>query len=405
MHLLLSFALVLLAAVLVSDLARRSILSTAVIFLVAGFVLGSGVFGIIGLPHQSGAIRQVAGVALYATLFTDGMKAGVQDLSSAWRLPGRALLLGMPIGFGIIAAFAWALVGLPWTEAFLLAAALSPTDPVFAAAIVGREEVPYRVRQLLNVESGLNDGLALPVVVALLGALGAREPTSLHLVEEIAIGVAIGVSVSWVALKLGRLRFFGRTPAYLPMHLVAIALAVYAVAAMTNGNPFLAAFTAGMTVRTVEPEITEPFRSFGETVTELLKLAALMLFGAAISPRFLAQVPWLGWIFGVLVIVAARPLSLAVALFRSGLDRREFITTAWFGPKGFASVVYGLLILQAGIPRGEELFHLIAITIILSILAHSSTDVVVARWFRQAARKEEAKQAERREGEAPAPPP
>lgn len=399
MDLLLAFSLVLLAAVLLSDLARRSVLSTAVLFLVAGFVLGDGVLGWVSFRHESDVVRQFAEVTLFAVLYTDGMKVGVRDLLSAWRLPGRALLLGMPIGFGLIALFARPLTGLPWAQSLLLAAALTPTDPVFAAAIVGREEVPYRVRHLLNVESGLNDGLVLPVVIVLLGLLGASEPSIPRLLEELGIGLGIGVGVSFVAVKLQMVRFLKRTEAYLPLHLIAVGLAVFALTSMTGGNAFLGAFAAGITVRSVEPAVTDGFHAFGETVTEILKLAALMLFGAAISPSFLASVHVLGWVFAVLTLFVARPLSLAVALFRSGLDRREWVTTAWFGPKGFASVVYGLLILQAGIPEGNAVFHLVAGTIVLSILAHSSTDVVVARWFRQA----EAAEGEARSGPHGAP--
>jgi NhaP-type Na+/H+ and K+/H+ antiporter len=116
-------------------------------------------------------------------------------------------------------------------------------------------------------------------------------------------------------------------------------------------------------------------------LAELLKLAALLVFGCLISPAFLAEIPARGYVFALLTLVAVRPLALAVALFRSRLDWREWVAAAWFGPKGFASVVYGLLILRADVPRGNELFHLIAIVTAASVVAHSSTDVLVARWF------------------------
>lgn len=114
----------------------------------------------------------LAELALFSVLFTDGQRIGVRDLTLAWKLPGRALLLGMPLTFLVTGVLAVVVAGLPWPEALLVAAVLAPTDPVFAAAIVGREEVPGRMRHLLNVESGLNDGLALPVVLVLLGRSG-----------------------------------------------------------------------------------------------------------------------------------------------------------------------------------------------------------------------------------------
>ncbi len=113
----------------------------------------------------------------------------------------------------------------------------------------------------------------------------------------------------------------------------------------------------------------------------MFKLAALLVFGALISPRFLAEVSWQGWVFAILAIFVARPVALWVSFLRSGLDLREQAAAMWFGPKGFASVVYGLLVLESGIAAADTVFHLVALTIVLSILLHSSTDVVVARSF------------------------
>ncbi|MGH9066201.1 MAG: cation:proton antiporter, partial [Acidimicrobiales bacterium] len=175
MTLLLVFAVTLLGAVLLSALAHRSVLSTAVLFLVVGAVAGPGLIGWIAVYPSDDLVRVLAELALFSVLFTDGMAARTSELRRAWRLPGRALLFGLPLTLGAIAVLAHYLAGLSWLEASLLGAVLSPTDPVFAAAIVGREEVPARLRQLLNVESGLNDGLALPVVVVLLAIVASTH--------------------------------------------------------------------------------------------------------------------------------------------------------------------------------------------------------------------------------------
>ena len=146
------FAGTLLAAVLLSGLAERTVLSTAVLFLVAGFLAGGGVLDLLALQPADPLVIHLAEVALFGVLFTDGMRAGVRDLVSAWHLPGRALLLGLPLTLLVTALLAHFVVGLPWVSSFLVGAVLSPTDPVFASALVGREEVPYRLRNLLNVE-------------------------------------------------------------------------------------------------------------------------------------------------------------------------------------------------------------------------------------------------------------
>ncbi|MGC1214800.1 MAG: cation:proton antiporter [Micromonospora sp.] len=380
--LLLSFAAVLLAAVLVSALAHRTILSTAALFLVAGFVLGEETTGVLHLRADSPIVGQLAELALFAVLFTDGMRVGWADLRSAWRLPGRALGWGLPLTLLVTAVLAHYVAGLDWPEALLIGAILAPTDPVFAAALVGNEKVPARLRHLLNVESGVNDGLALPFVVVLLAVAAGSEDLHLgELATELAVGLLIGVLVPLLAIALERTRWLAASAAYAPLNGVAIGLLVLALGKATHGNLFLAAFAAGITVATFGPRERAAFEHFGENVAELLKLAALLVFGALISVEFLGEISWAGWVFAVLAIVVARPVALWLSFLRSGLGLREQAAAMWFGPKGFASVVYGLLVLESGISAADEVFHLVALTIVISILAHSSTDVVVARSF------------------------
>lgn len=382
MTLLLTYAVVLLAAVLVSALAHRTVLSTAVLFLAAGFVLGNEVTGVLDIRPQDDIVATLAELALFGVLFTDGMRVGLRDLTSAWRLPGRALLAGLPMTLLLTALLAHYVAGLDWPEAFLIGAVLAPTDPVFAAALVGNERVPYRLRHLLNVESGVNDGMALPFVIVLLEV--AKDSDDLHLAElgtEIAIGLGIGIAVPWIAIRLERTPMFAAASHYRAINAIAIGLLVYALGTATHGNLFLAAFAAGVTIATIGQQEKEAFHEFGELMAELLKLAALLVFGALISPQFLGEIPWTGWVFAVLALIVVRPVALGIAFVGSGLSVREQAAAMWFGPKGFASVVYGLLVLNSGIPAADEIFHLVALTITLSIIAHSSTDVVIARQF------------------------
>ncbi|NRQ39872.1 sodium:proton antiporter [Nonomuraea sp. NN258] len=380
--LLTAFAGVLLLAVLLSSLAHRTILSTAALFLVAGFVLGDGALGVVSLRPGDDLVATLAELALFAVLFTDGMRVGWPELRSAWRLPGRALGWGLPLTLLITAVGAHYLVGLGWIESLLIGAILAPTDPVFAAALVGNEKVPPRLRQLLNVESGVNDGLALPFVMLFLAV--AAGSGDLHLSElglELGLGVLIGVAIPWAALRLERMRWFSASTQYEPLNALAIGLLVLAVGKATHGNLFLAAFSAGITVATFGQPQREAFEHFGELIAELFKLGALLVFGALISLPLLGSVGWRGWLFAVLALVLARPVAIWLSFLRSGLTVREQAAVAWFGPKGFASVVYGLIVLASGIAAAQEVFQLVAVTIVLSILLHSSTDIVVARWF------------------------
>lgn len=339
---------------------------------------------LVPLRPEDPVVELTAELALFAVLFTDGMKVGFRDLRAAWRLPGRALGIGLPLVMVLTALLGHYVVGLPWVESFLLGAILAPTDPVFASALVGNDKVPGRLRHLLNVESGINDGLALPFVLIFLAT--ARGSDDLHLDElatEIGLGILIGIALPWLAIRLERLRAFSASAAYAPLNAFAIGLIVYAVTVTVHGNLFLAAFAAGVTVASFGPAQRESFEHFGELIAELLKLLALLMFGALISPQFLGEIPWQGWVFAVLAIVVARPLSLVPSFVGTPLTVREQLAAMWFDPKGFASVVYGLIVLGSGIAHADEIFHLVALTIVLSILAHSSTDVVVARAFDQ----------------------
>lgn len=282
---LLIFAITLFLALLVSELADRSVLSTAVLFLAAGFLVGPGVLNYLPLTHDDPIVMHLAELALFSVLFTDGMRAAIGDVVRAWALPGRALLLGMPLTLVATALCAYFLAGVTWIEALLIGAILSPTDPVFAAAIVGRKEIPGRLKSLLNIESGVNDGLALPLVLICLSVIGDYKAGYAGLGLELLIGTALGIAIPWIACSMRRVNFFGVAKPYEPLFAVAIGLLVLAAASLLHGNIYLAAFAAGVTVASTRPALRNEFHRFGELITELLKLATLLVFGALISPK------------------------------------------------------------------------------------------------------------------------
>ena len=360
---LLLFAVTLVVAVLVSERAKRSVLSTAVLFLVVGFIAGPAVTGFLKIEQGNHVVERFIEFALFSVLFTDGMRVGVRDLASAWRLPGRALLLGLPLTLVIVGLLAKFLLGLSWAEAFVIGAILSPTDPVFAAAIVGREEVPRRLRHLLNVESGLNDGLALPIVVFALAFADKSEVEPLRILGELALGIGLGVVVPWAAIHLEKSRHLASSEPYRPLLALAVGLVVLASCSLFHANEFLGAFAAGVTIATLDEDLREKFHRLGEMLAELLKLGALLLFGAMIAPSYLSEIGLRGWVFVALVLVFARPLAMLISFIGSELTRREWVAAAWFGPKGFASVFFSFLVLQARLEHNHWLFHLLAVTV------------------------------------------
>ncbi|MPZ00517.1 MAG: sodium:proton antiporter [Actinophytocola sp.] len=382
MELVFVFGLMLLLSVSLSGLAARTVLSTSLLFLLGGALLGNGGFGVVDISAQDPVVAILADIALFTVLITDGQRASLPALKEGWRLSGRALGLAMPLTMLLITLPAHFLLGLDWTTSLLIGAILAPTDPVFAAAIVGRKDVPLRVRRLLNVESGLNDGLALPFVLIF---IAIAENTETHWTDiglELVGGFAIGIAVPALVALAWRLKLLTLEPRLQPLGGFAIAVAVFGLCHLTHANQYLAAFAAGATLATLDRLAAEHFEPFGELLSEVTKFGALLLFGALITPNLLSHLSAMEWVLAVVIIVVVRPLAMWLSLLRTQLPGAEKFVAAWFGPKGFASVVYGLLVLQSDIPNSQLVFELVAITIALSIVLHSSTDVPVAKRLR-----------------------
>jgi NhaP-type Na+/H+ and K+/H+ antiporter len=194
----------------------------------------------------------------------------------------------------------------------------------------------------------------------------------------VLLGLAVPVGFSW----LERRRPFAAAEAYEPLAGLAIAATRFGAAKLLEGNTFLAAYVSGVLLASVRPRFARAVQPFGAPLAEALKLATLLIFGAMLSPPFLFATGWPGILFAITALLAARPLALVLALFGGGLSCREWLAAAWFGPKGFASLLYALLLLGAGLPRATWLFQAAALVIVISVVAHSSTDVAVAKIFR-----------------------
>ena len=376
-----AFALVLLCAVLISGRAQRTLLSTSVVFLIGGFFVGPGLLKLSNINPQQGFAAILVEFALVTSLFTDGMRLKLDEFRQGWGLSGRALLLAMPLTFLAIALLVRLIFKLPWLEAFLIGAVLSPTDPVFASLLLEQKVIPLRLRRLLNIESGLNDGLALPVIVILLRVIGSDSIQPLGLAGEILGGILIGIAVPWIVIKLETSRFFSAESVYETLAAFSIEILVLSLCMVLHTNEFLAMYTAGVTIATRSETFSPAFERFGEVLTELLKAAALFLFGMLIQPALFRQSDISAYIFALLVLFLARPLPIFVILTSQKLTRLEVMTAAWFGPKGFASIFYALLLLKTDILNASQIFNILALTIIISIILHSSSDIFFTRWF------------------------
>ena len=372
----LAFGVLLLLAVLISERARTTVLSTSVLFVGAGLALGNSCLGWVELDPAQDVLGRVAHIALFTILFVDGAHLGSREIARAWRLPGRALLLGLPLTIAAIAVAAHWVLDLGWLPALLLGAVLSPTDPVMVRSILEHEAVPLRLRRLLTVESGLNDGLALPPIIILLASLGVRGAQPWLGVAEAVGGVAVGIAIAMLVM-LERTRWLAIADTYRPIVGIAVGITVFGVCRLTGANELLAAFAAGVTLASLRRDLATAFTRVGEPLSEAVKLAALLVFGASLT----LTLDTTALVFAALVLVVARPVALLLAFFGGGLSRTEWCAAAWFGPKGFASMLYAAIVLHSGIADAHRMYGIIGLVVTLSIVAHSSTDTLVARAF------------------------
>jgi len=363
---------------------RGTVLSASVLSVALGALLAA--VGVVDIEPKSESIVQLVELALILTLFSDGMFVERELLRSHWGPTARALVIAMPITMGLLALAAKGLFpDLTWAEAFLLAAVLSPTDPVVTSAVVTSRLVPSKVRHTLNLESGLNDGLALPFVLFFLvlaspgGDAGAE---ALKLVGEAAVGAVIGVALGVFAGRLhAHLPSGGITQRYEGIYSVGFGLMAFGLAEVTIGNGLIAAFVCGIALGASEREVPDGFVEFAENSSAILQVLTFFVFGGLIyATGFHHSVPPLV-LFVLFALLIARPVAVLLSFMRTGIPQSEKLFMAWFGPKGVASMLFALFVLKSDVADNGLIFDTAAIVIIASIVAHGLTDTVGAQWL------------------------
>jgi NhaP-type Na+/H+ or K+/H+ antiporter len=383
--------LLLVAGALLSGLAKRSILSLAALFVVAGFALGNGATGVLRFDARSGFVSDLATVVLVVILFGDGLEVEGEFLRTQWRLPLRKLVVGMPITAAIVAVVAHLAVGLSWVEAFLLGALLSPTDPVLSSGVVTDTRVPAVIRHSLNLESGLNDGLALPAVLALASALdtaGGQHFVWWHFVlQDIGLGVVYGIGCGLIGSVLMPRSGRDRSRTDVPDHQKAlyglgIAFATYSVTVLPpHGNGLIAVFVAAIVLGIRRPDLRHQFAEGIGEIAEIAKLSIFAVFGSLLTLHGLLTDGWAAVAVVAATFLLARPIAVWVALAGTRLDWATKAFMAWFGPRGVATIAFSLLILSRHIADGARIFNIAALVVFSSIVLHGLTDTPGANWI------------------------
>lgn len=381
---------------LVSRRLERSVVTPPMVFVLIGLLLGPDALDLIEGETQREIFHLLAELTLVIVLFTDAARIRFARLREDFAIPLRLLGLGLPLMLvlGTVAALGL-FPGFGWLEAAILATVLAPTDAALGQAVVSNPRVPTRIRQALNVESGLNDGICVPVITILL-SLAAMEASGdpgfwlRFTAAQLLLGPLVGAAVGFAGargIEACSARGWMRED-YRQLAAVSLALIAYGLATLVGGNGFIASFVAGLTIGNVtrgEGEGEDLF-SFADTEGQLLSLLTFLLFGALVAgPALLAATPRaLG--YAVLSLVLLRPLSVALATLGLGLHRRTVAFLGWFGPRGLASVLFAILVLDTPeLLAAAEVYEIAGLTILLSVFAHGLSAVPAAQTYARGA--------------------
>jgi NhaP-type Na+/H+ or K+/H+ antiporter len=378
-------------------------ISSAIAMVVLGVVVTNPPLDLVDLSPNSESVQLITELALALVLFSDASRVNLRELRADPGLPTRLLLIGLPLTIVLGFFAATLLTDLdPWLCA-LAATALAPTDAALGAPVVADSRVPMRIRRTLNVESGLNDGLATPLVMFFLAGAVA-EAGSVHFspgsaLADLALGllagVAIGLGGGWL-LRLARGRRW-TTATSVAILVPILAFVSYFSALELDANGFVAAFVGGLVFGSTQRDAGE-IGEFGEELGELFGLLVWLIVGA-LAVNVLEDITWGMFGLALLALTVLRMIPVALALMGSGLDRTTVVFIGWFGPRGLASIVFGIIAIDA-LPaaEGQSIIALITLTVILSVLVHGVTARPLARRYGEQAndRDEDAAEPSRR---------
>jgi sodium/hydrogen antiporter len=393
-----SLAIVALALLGVAAISGRLLgtpVTAAMLFVAVGLLVGPEVLGELDPESSSSTVRTLAEATLALVLFCDASRVDLRHLRREVGLPLRLLGIGLPltIALGTLAAAA-TFGALSIEEALILAVVLAPTDAALGQAVVTHPRVPPRIRQGLNVESGLNDGICVPLLFAAVAAADleseishGRGPGAL-LLEEIGYGivggVAGGVLVAAVVVHAGRRDLIdGAWRQVIPAAGAALA---YGTAVALGGSGFIAAFVAGLTFRLALGRDPEDINELSEQVGNVLNAVTFILFGAILLGPALEELSWQIVVYAALSLTVVRMLPVAVAMIGSHARPPTLGFLGWFGPRGLASIVFAVIVIEeSSLPHEHLIVLTIYVTVGLSVLAHGLTAAPLAarygRWY------------------------
>ncbi len=400
-----SLALVALAVLGVAAVSGRlsgTPVTPAILFVGFGLLVGPKALDGIDLDGTGSTVRALAEATLALVLFADASRVDLRHLRRAVGLPTRLLGAGLPLTIALGAVAATVVLGeLTVAEAVILAVVLAPTDAALGQAVVTEPRVPARIRQGLNVESGLNDGICVPLLFAAVAIADAESDISggrgavRLLVEEIGYGVlggvVAGLLIAVVVTQAGRRNLIADS--WRPVIPAAGAALAYGIASALGGSGFIAAFVAGVVFRLALGRDPEELNQLTEDVGGVLNGVTFILFGAVLLEPSLGDLSWQLVLYAVLSLTVIRMIPVAIAMWGSGARAQTVGFVGWFGPRGLASIVFAVIVVEESRLPHEHLIGLaIYLTVGLSVLAHGLTAAPLAdryaRWYERHSREQ-----------------
>ena len=384
---------------LYSVLARRldrTVITGPMIFLAFGIAVGPLGLGILDLGLGAEGMKSLAELTLALVLFTDAAGTDFAALKKARKLPVRLLFIGLPLtillGYGI-----GELTFVHWTviEVALLATMLAPTDAALGKGVVTNPVVPDSVRQGLNVESGLNDGICVPIILLFIalasGESAGQGPVAigLHLVlQVIGVGVLTGVVLTgaaiWILRKCYAKEWLSST--WMQISVVALAFCCFSVSQLLGGSGFIACFVGGMLFGFLEKGDREKLLAGGEGIGDTFALLTWVMFGAVVVAPALGHFGWTTILYAVLSLTVVRMLPVFLVVTGLGFNTEGKLFMGWFGPRGLASIVFIVIVAGEKFPHIGEISMVVVCTITLSIIAHGLTATPWAKGFGERSR-------------------
>lgn len=375
---LLVAALALLAYALFSRRLGQWWISMPAAMVAIGLLVGPEGLGLVRTQIESELVKTVAELTLALMLFHDAVRIDLRALRTGRSVPLRLLGIGLPlmIVFGTALAYlvfpAFGLIG-----AALVATMLAPTDAALGEAVVSDKRVPVRIRQGLNVESGLNDGLSVPIFLVLL-ALAAdpsgagRGALVTELARQIGLGALSGVLIGGGGGALFRLasRNDLMTSVWRRIGIAVLALGSFVCAAVLGGSGFIGAFIGGLVFGVVAEARSPEENSLTEYLGTIFDALSFLLLGAAVIPFALRSLSWSMVGYAVLSLVVIRMVTVALAMLGSGARWQTVAFMGWFGPRGLATLVFAVLVVDEGIVNGDAIAAAAVVGVVLSVFAH-----------------------------------